>query len=494
MGDRPAFPRRFRRRLTVGFVLAAGLAAATVSAAGFLAARSYRLQAFADRALERSESNLALVARELAASGGERPAALDAHRDVFETLVLSRGRAFASHPALGADDVPPALRAAGGSPELASARTDVAGVPHLVVGATTGEPPAEVYFFFPQGELVAGLAELRDTLLGASVAVTAAAALAGNAVARRTLRPVRAAADAAHSVAEGLLGTRLAARTDDEFGAWAGQFNEMAEALEQKIRALAEARDRERRFTADVAHELRTPLGALVGAASLLQEHLDEMPAEARRPAELVVGGARRLRRLVEDLMELSRLDAGHEATGAEPVELGAAVAAAVRAHGWDATVALEAAEPVAVTTDRRRLDRVVVNLLANAVEHGGRNVRARVRREDGAGVVEVADEGPGIPPGDLPRIFDRFHKADPARSRGGSGLGLAIARESAELLGGTLGVRSEPGTGTCFTLRLPPAGRPTVARDGAAAPSCRGAAGRGALVVGDRPPAGDAT
>jgi two-component system sensor histidine kinase MtrB len=123
-------------------------------------------------------------------------------------------------------------------------------------------------------------------------------------------------------MAEGLLETRLPVETRDEFGAWAASFNEMAEALGEKIRALSEAQDRERRFTSDVAHELRTPLAALVGEASLLREHLDRLPEETRRPAELLIGDVARLRKLVDDLLEISRLEAGREELRAERVDV----------------------------------------------------------------------------------------------------------------------------------------------------------------------------
>src|SRR5206468_1201339 len=137
------------------------------------------------------------------------------------------------------------------------------------------------------------------------------AALAGVVLARSALRPVARASEAAHSLAEGLLETRLPVEGTDEFGAWAQSFNEMAAALEAKIAELQAAQARERRFTADVAHELRTPVTALMGEAALLREHLAQMPPESRRPAELLIGDVARLRRLVEDLMEVSRFDAG---------------------------------------------------------------------------------------------------------------------------------------------------------------------------------------
>jgi signal transduction histidine kinase len=284
-------------------------------------------------------------------------------------------------------------------------------------------------------------------------------------LARRTLRPVARASAAARSLAEGLLETRLPVTGEDEFGTWAESFNEMAAALEAKISALSAAQARERRFTADVAHELRTPLTALVGEASLLAEHLERMPPESRRPAQLLVADVGRLRRLVEDLMEISRLDAGAESVHSESVDLASLVAAAVRARGWDGRVRLEG-EPLVITSDPRRLERIVANLVGNALEHGGRGVAVLVGRNGADAFVEVADRGPGIGREHLPHLFERFYKADPSRSGGGTGLGLAIAQENARLLGGEIEVWSEPGEGARFTLRLPVA-EPLRSRDG---------------------------
>jgi signal transduction histidine kinase len=277
----------------------------------------------------------------------------------------------------------------------------------------------------------------------------------GALLARRLLRPVARASVAAHALAEGLLDTRLPVESQDEFGAWAASFNEMADALEAKIMALSEAQARERRFTSDVSHELRTPLTALVAEASLLAEHLDSMPDNARRPAELLVNDVARLRDLVEDLMEISRLDAGEARVREEPVDIGSLVASAVRSRRWDDRVRIDR-DDVVLTTDPRRLERIVANLVGNALEHAGRDVSVRVGVDGIGAFVEVTDTGPGIPPDRLPHLFDRFYKADSSRAGPGSGLGLAIALENARLLGGDLDVWSEVGRGTRFTLRLP--------------------------------------
>jgi signal transduction histidine kinase len=328
----------------------------------------------------------------------------------------------------------------------------------VVGGRVSG---AELYFFFSEAQLFDELGQLRTILLVGLALLVLVAGGVGALVARRTLAPVAEASAAARSLAEGLLATRLPPGGKDEFGAWAASFNEMAEALEGKIAALSEAQARERRFTSDVAHELRTPVTALVGEASLLSEHLDRMPPEARRPAELVVADIARLRRLVEDLMEISRLDAGQGAVRLEPVDLASLVDATILARGWTDRVRVQGAAAV-VESDRRRLEQIVANLVGNALEHGGRDVTVRTGAVDAGAYVEVEDQGLGITPEHRERIFDRFYKADPSRTGSGSGLGLAIALENARLLGGDIEVWSERDRGSRFTLRLPP---PSVAK-----------------------------
>jgi signal transduction histidine kinase len=325
----------------------------------------------------------------------------------------------------------------------------------LLVGARAPGSAVAVYLVASEDRLFGDLAQLRNVLVVGWLTVLMIAALVGTVLARRTLEPVARASQAARAMAEGLLETRLPVEGKDEFGRWAMSFNEMAEALESKIIALSEAQARERRFTSDVAHELRTPLTALVGEASLLREHLDRMPEDARRPAEMVIHDVSRLRRLVDDLMEISRFDAGRESVVNEPVDLTLLVAATVRARAWEGRVDVRG-QRLVIDSDRRRLERIVANLIGNALDHGRRTVRVGVGRKEGDALVEVSDDEPGIDPQHLPHLFDRFYKADPARTGPGSGLGLAIAMENARLLGGDIEVWSEPGLGSRFTLRLP--------------------------------------
>ena len=446
---------RLRRRLALAFALTAGLAAAALAAGSFLLVRDARLDESVDRALDQSRFNLVLGSEVLPAEGAD--GLLDAlqRRGGFDTVLLEDGRASPSSLSLGADQVPADLQELVASGQLAWERTTVADTSYLVTGGRVPGTEAEAYFFFSEEDLRSDLMELGTILLGGLGVVVVLAALAGALLARRTLAPVARASAAARSLAEGLLATRLPVEREDEFGAWATSFNEMAEALETKITELSEAQARERRFTADVAHELRTPLTAVVNEASLLAEHIERMPPEARRPAELLVADVARLRDLVEDLMEISRLDAGTQPVRPERVDLGSLVASAVRARGWDERLSLDTDE-VVLTSDPRRLERIVANLVGNALEHGGREVAVRVGRDGVGAFVEVSDRGPGIAREDLPHLFDRFYKADRSRTGLGTGLGLAIALENARLLGGDIAVTSEPGAGTRFTFRLP--------------------------------------
>ena len=456
-------PGRLRRRLTLAFALTAGIAAAALAAGSFLLVREARLDDSRDRAVEQTRFNLVLAAEVLPADGPE--ALLDAYarRGSFETVLQVEGESYPSSLSLSIEQVPPDLRELVARGQLAYERTDVAETPYIVTGGSVaGTEADEAYFFFSEEELHDDLADLRNILLAGLGIVVLVGALAGALVARRTLAPVARASAAAHSLAEGLLDTRLPVERTDELGLWALSFNQMADALEAKITALSAAQARERRFTADVAHELRTPLTAIVNEASLLAEHLERMPAEARRPAELLVEDVKRLRDLVEDLMEISRLDAGTQPVRPERFDLGSLVGAAIRARGWQDRVELRADE-VELETDPRRVERIVANLAGNALEHGGRDVSVHVGRDGLGAFVEVADRGSGVAPEDLPHIFERFYKADPARERsqGGTGLGLSIARHIAEAHGGSIRVESEEGHGSTFLVTLPAAGDP---------------------------------
>jgi len=458
--------RRFRTRLVVTVIGLVLLTAVLLGAGSYLfVSRSLRGQFAADAAAQ-AEFDIAELATEERLPAGAGLAEFQAsglaeairRRGGTELFVdfgageppYASGFAVATTPAL----VDPELREIVASGRLGWQWLELGGDPYLVVGGRRPEAGPDFYIYFPAGDVSAALTRLWQALAVGGAGLVALAAVAAGGIARRVLHPVAAAGRAAGAIAAGDLSARLPVSSGDEFGAWAESFNRMAASLERSIADLQEARDRERRFVADVSHELRTPLTALVGEAALLQEHLDALPPEGRRMGELLAADTARLRALVEDLLEVSRLDAGSDATSLTEFDAAALAGAVAAARCPQAR--LEAAAPLPVRSDRRRLERVLANLLDNAARHGGGEVTVALRREGAELVVVVADRGPGVPEGDLERLFERFYKADAARASAGSGLGLAIARSHARALGGDLVARRREAGGLEFIARLP--------------------------------------
>jgi len=351
--------------------------------------------------------------------------------------------------------VSPEVRAIVARGEIGFAWQDLGGAPVLVVGGRQGGLP-ELYFVFPASPIETALAQLRIGLLAAGAAAVGFALVVAGLLARWILRPLEAAGRAARRIAAGDLAARVPAGGRDELGRWSAEFNRMADSLEGTVASLESAQGQNRRFVADVAHELRTPLTALVAEASLIEGHAGELSPDARRATELLVADVRRLRVLVDDLMEISRFDADAERPALEPVDLGRVVTGAVAARLPEAAVALPPI-PLVVDSDPRRLDRILGNLLDNARDHApGAPVEVALQATREGAVIVVADRGPGVPGDAAAHLFDRFYKADPSRAGGSSGLGLAIAAEHAALLGGTLRARARPGGGMVFALTLP--------------------------------------
>ena len=454
---------RFRGRLTLAFVVVTAVSCGLLAIGTYLGTREHRVRQEAREAEQQSRLVRLQVPADIDLAAFEHLAREFRERAGFETLVIASDTAFSSSPRLGPDDVPRALRASGQAGATRSATTAVEGTPFLVAGGATRSGTAEVYLFHDRTDLLDGLRSLRTALLVGWSAAVVLALLLGGLIARRTLRPVARASQAAQAIADGLLETRIEQQRTDELGELAASFNRMAEALQEKIVALSESATRERRFTANVAHELRTPLAGMAATAGLLEEELDVLPPTARRPAELLVDDVHRLQGLVLELLELARFDAGHETVELEPLSVRDALAAA--GHAWDdrVQVAVSVRGAPWVLADRSRFRRVVGNLVANALQHGqGREVEVRAEAVDGKVRIDVLDRGPGIAPDDLPRLFERFFKSDASRAAGGSGLGLAIARENVLLQGGSIEAANRDGGGARFTIVLPEAPPPS--------------------------------
>ena len=337
----------------------------------------------------------------------------------------------------------------------------------FVVGAPLYAPNHryELYFFFPLDLEVSTLNAVRSALLGGGAALALLVAGITYLVARQVVSPVRAAARVADQFAAGRLEERMGVKGDDELARLAEAFNDMAVSLQQKIDQLEGLSRVQQRFVSDVSHELRTPLTTVRMAADMLHARREAYPPDVARSAELLQNELDRFEALLVDLLEISRFDAGAAVLEAEVFDLTALVhrvaqgfaALAVR-RGSDVSVRAPS-EDVLVEADPRRVERVLRNLLANAIEHGeGLPIEMTVGASEDTVAVVVRDRGVGLRPGEASRVFSRFWRADPSRARhtGGTGLGLSIALEDVRLHGGWLQAWGEPGNGSAFRMTLP--------------------------------------
>ncbi len=453
---------RLRPRLIVTFALVAAVTAVSVAAASYFLVRRATLERVTAAAIRESRLNLEEVAERLPPSATTSDIEAFSERLTlrggFEIVILDgAGSSTTTSFSLSASAVPAAMDAPVTAGRVVSNRTTVAGDPYLVVGGRVLPDERRWYFFFPLTDVVADLALVRNVLAGVGTVLLVLSALVGAVAARSLLRPIRRTRDAVHRVESGQLETRLPEQGRDELADLARSFNRMAETLEATVGDLQTLESDHLRFVADVSHELRTPLTALTTAADVLEANTEGLNEPGRRAARLLVVESRRLGALVEDLMEISRLDAGAASISWDPVDLATATAAALDRRGWRDQVAADLPGGITTYVDRRRLDTILVNLIGNALEHGRPPVGVSVASTSDRVSVAVSDAGEGIAVEHLAHVFDRFYKADPARPRSaGSGLGLAIARENARLHGGDVTVATGEGPGVTFTLVLP--------------------------------------
>ncbi|MFC8435786.1 ATP-binding protein [Streptomyces sp. NPDC057253] len=286
-------------------------------------------------------------------------------------------------------------------------------------------------------------------------------ALLAQAAATTVLKPVHRLGVAARRLGEGRLDTRLRVSGTDELADLSRTFNYAAEALEKRVDDMAARDEASRRFVADMSHELRTPLTAITAVTEILEEELEAESGSIDPMIEpavrLVVSETRRLNDLVENLMEVTRFDAGTARLVLDDVDVADQITACIDARAWLDAVELDAERGIHARLDPRRLDVILANLIGNALKHGGSPVRVAVRAADDEVVIRVRDHGPGIPEDVLPHVFDRFYKASASRPRSeGSGLGLSIAMENAHIHGGEITAANSPDGGAVFTLHLP--------------------------------------
>jgi two-component system sensor histidine kinase MtrB len=330
----------------------------------------------------------------------------------------------------------------------------------VVITAPDGRRAAsgiEVYAVRDLSAVQHQVEDLTRTSIGAAALAVPLAILLALLAAGSVLRPVRDLRDTARRLAAGDLSARTPPQGADELAELTVTINEMAASLQASMTAMQRMQADARRFAADVSHELRTPLSTLTAVMDVLSSVTRDLEPAAQESAALAITETHRLVRLVEDLMEVSRFDAGTAPLRIEDVEVVAAVRACLRARSWLDQVDLSAPATLWLPLDRRRLDVILANLVANALRHGRPPVLVSITLTPEEVLITVVDNGPGLDDAVRERIFDRFYKADAARARTpGSGLGLAIARENARLHGGDLTAANAENGGARFVLRLP--------------------------------------
>ncbi len=371
------------------------------------------------------------------------------------------------------EQVPDQLRSSVRSGHIAHVYVDIEpgpslrSKPFLVVGAPvfTSRGPFELYYLYPLDAEVTSSTITRNTVLVIGTALVLLLAILAWLVTRMVVRPVRHAARTAQRLSAGLLDQRMDVHGEDDLARLAAAFNQMAANLQRQIIRLEEMSRLQRRFTSDVSHELRTPLTTVRMAADLIYGSRDDLDPLIGRSAELLNKELDRFEDLLTDLLEISRFDAGFAVLDAEPTDFVSMVRRVVDrlapvADRVGVRVDVRVPEmPVIAEVDPRRVERIVRNLVGNAVEHGeGRPVLVTLASDDSAVAVTVRDHGIGLKPAEEKLVFNRFWRADPSRARqtGGTGLGLSISLEDARLHGGWLEAWGAPGLGAQFRLVVP--------------------------------------
>ncbi|PAZ12926.1 two-component sensor histidine kinase [Streptomyces sp. SA15] len=466
-------------RLIVAFALVAALTAATTGALTFREARTGVLQQSQDTVIKLlrtqvdrlapglgfppSEAQLRLFAADVAAA---EPSG------TWRVLVAYDGLRATSAPDDPFEELTPALRAAvDSSTATVFQRVNSGDHTSLVVGMSVifATPEGEgriasgvqVFLTVPQATEQAYVDALVTAIQRATVPALGLAVLLALLAARGVLRPVRALRHATRSIAEGRLDTRLAVDGSDELADLSHTFNETAAALEESVAELRGMEARARRFAADVSHELRTPLAAMSAVTDVLDEDAAGLDPDTATAVRLISEETVKLARLVDDLMEISRFDAGAAVLHLDEIDLAESLRRTLASRAWTDLVDTRLPPPDALRgrVDPRRLDVIVANLVGNALRHGARPVQLRLYEgeDPGSAVIEVLDSGSGIPEDVLPHVFERFYKSDTARTRtGGSGLGLAITAENVRVHGGTVRAANRPEGGAVFTVELP--------------------------------------
>jgi two-component system sensor histidine kinase MtrB len=468
-------------RITAIFVLGALLLSFSMGGLSYFTTRHFLLAERESAAQNQAFAN-ALVVQSSLESGNTHPADLLASLDVgsdSNSILIHKSKAYPSSLAISESSIPHQLRddVVAGTVSIQTFVSGSQGQPQIAVGIPIPAVHASYFEVFSLADLGHTLRVLGITLIGTGVVTTLVGAVLGRFASRRLLRPLSVVSRAAVAIAGGQLDTRLAAdAADPDLEGLTTSFNAMVDQIQSRI-------EREARFNSDVSHELRSPLTTLAASLEVLESDRDNLPPRAQRALQLLGDDLRRFQRMVADLLEMSRADAGSMDVFLEEVNVGElvqrAVEAGVRTLGEGAVMPTIQIAPevrsLHVGVAKRRFERIMANLLENAANYGGGATLITVASAEGGGggaggapmrnggppriEIGVEDEGPGISPMERAKIFERFYRGSAAGRRGtgtGTGLGLALVAEHVRLMHGEAWVESSAAGGARFVVALP--------------------------------------
>lgn len=434
-----------RTRVAIAFGLLSLVIAAAVSSATYFFAAYYLLNQREDAALTRALLDSRAVAAQLAA-GVSPTEALEQVPSIgaSQALVRSAGTWYTPGVTVPPDALPEGLLDTAAVNGGAQQRADIGGESYFVVAVQLTDAMYVEVFSLQDLDLTLTIGAW---VLGAQVlAAGVIGALIGRYTVGQILRPLRRLGAGARRIASGDLGTRIDETGDADLDPIAASFNDMAEAVQSRIQ-------RERRFSANVSHELRSPLTTVVGTADLLDRRRDELPEREAGLIAVLVEQVHRMSQMLLDLLEISRIG-GDDPIQVESVDVSLLCLDVIRVRNL-ADDLVTGDKPV-IRTDGRRFERIVGNLVENAQRHGGGVEQVRVERRAETVRVYVEDRGPGIDPAQLEKLFEPFSRGEDAHHTAGAGLGLAIAREQANLLNAELIVENRESGGVRFIVEIP--------------------------------------
>ena len=446
--------RGLRGRMILYFSLASFAAAISLSIVTYASTRTYLLKQRTEFATRQAFNNAQLVRTVISlnsSDAGDLMTNIRSERGGYAVLHLGESDSFYPQEPLRftQSNMPTDFVAKTLSGVTGRQRFLFDGEPYEAVGVNIEAIDAQYFEAFPLNDVARTLSTIRNTLTLGVLLITLTAGLLGLSISNRVLRPLRRVTSVATDIASGGLDIRLADETDPELARLATSFNNMVDAVQSRIQ-------RETRFASDVSHELRSPVTALAAAVEVLQARRKELSERNQQAFDIIATQVRRFDRTVLDLLELSRLDAGAGATSEETIHLAKFVQQVATRHGFSEvnfTSTLDSQDEIVL--DRRRIERIVLNLLENARDHAGGATAILVTGDQNELFISIEDQGVGVAQSERDRIFERFARGTSSRNSTGSGLGLAIVQEHARALRGRAWVETSISGGARFMVSI---------------------------------------